>query len=77
MNSLSSWVSANGSLREIETQLHVAVRMKFVTQNETDVAFDWLPKLAFDLRLQELACWVGLFLWFFVYCPLLTVHCPI
>src|SRR5262245_49824810 len=30
---------ANGSLREIETQLHVAVRLKFVTQVETDVAF--------------------------------------
>lgn len=30
---------ANGSLREIETQLHVAVRLKFVTQAQTDSAF--------------------------------------
>lgn len=30
---------ANGSLREVETQLHVAVRLKFVTQSDTDAAF--------------------------------------
>jgi four helix bundle protein len=30
---------ANGSLREVETQIRVAVRLKFVTAANTDVAF--------------------------------------
>ena len=30
---------ANGSLREIETQLHVAVRLQYATQVQTDGAF--------------------------------------
>src|SRR5262249_3823706 len=30
---------ANGSLREIETQLHIALRLKYVTQDEIDSAF--------------------------------------
>lgn len=30
---------ANGSLREIETQLHVAVRLRFVTPTDVEAAF--------------------------------------
>ena len=32
-------VVANGSLREVETQLHVATRLEFVTSADVDVAF--------------------------------------
>jgi four helix bundle protein len=30
---------ANGSLREVETQLHIAVRLKFITGADAEVAF--------------------------------------
>ncbi len=30
---------ANGSLREVETQVHIAVRLKFVTKSDSDAVF--------------------------------------
>lgn len=44
---------ANGSLREVETQMHIAVRLEFVTSADTRPAFDLaseVGRLIYGLR---------------------------